>query len=394
MRKTRGLGLVYQPMYVDKRTGERKTASTWWVQYSIRGRRFRESSGSSSQSDAVKLLKRRIGAAAQGRPVGPLVEKTTFGDLARLLLDDYKANGRRSLDRVEDAIIHLRGFFGDAFALDITSDQISNYVIWRQKERAAPATINRELAALRRAFRLASKAGKVAMRPEISLLREDNRRKGFFEVDQYRAMLESLPDYLKPVVQTAYITGWRIKSEILTRQKHHLDASAGWLRLEPGETKSGDGRNFPLTPELRDVLLKQLEKTRAFELQTGEIVQWLFHRDGKQIGSFRKTWASACKRAGAIGKIPHDFRRTAVRNLERAGVPRSAAMAMVGHRTESIYRRYAIADEAMLKEGALKLAALHASEKGPRLARVAHIEARTPEGKHTPSGRERPEGHR
>jgi integrase len=67
-------------------------------------------------------------------------------------------------------------------------------------------------------------------------------------------------------------------------------------------------------------------------------------------------------KAGLAGRIPHDFRRTAVRNLERAGVPRSAAMAMVGHRTESIYRRYAIADEAMLREGAIKLAALHLAE--------------------------------
>ena len=74
-------------------------------------------------------------------------------------------------------------------------------------------------------------------------------------------------------------------------------------------------------------------------------------------------WETACKLAGVPGRIPHDFRRTAVRNLERAGVPRSAAMAMVGPRTESIYRRYAIADEAMLNEGAIKLAAFHASEK-------------------------------
>jgi integrase len=390
MKKTRGLGFLYQPTYVDKRTGERRTAANWWVQYSIRGKRFRESSGSSNQADAVKLLKRRIGAAAQGRPVGPNVERTTFEDLARILLDDYTANGRRSLERVEDAIGHLRGFLGDAFALDITSDRISKYVTWRQKEHAAPATINRELAALRRAFRLAAKAGKVAMRPEISLLREDNRRKGFFEVEQYKAMLENLPDYLRPVVLTAYITGWRIRSEILTRQKHHLDPNAGWLRLEPGETKSGEGRNFPLTPELRDVLLRQLEETRAFELQTGSIVPWLFHRDGKQIGSFRKAWASACKRAGATGKIPHDFRRTAVRNLERAGVPRSAAMAMVGHRTESIYRRYAIADEAMLKEGALKLAALHASDSGPSSATITRIKSRTPDGKKGPSSREWP----
>ena len=59
------------------------------------------------------------------------------------------------------------------------------------------------------------------------------------------------------------------------------------------------------------------------------------------------------------GRIPHDFRRTAVRALERAGVSRSAAMAMTGHLTESVYRRYAIADETSLKEAAVKLAALH-----------------------------------
>ena len=279
-----------------------------------------------------------------------------------MLVEDYRANGRRSLERIEGALKHLREFFGDNFALDITTDRITSYIKWRQDEDAAAATINRELAALRRAFRLAARAGKVALRPEVFMLRENNRRKGFFEPDQYRALVENLPDYLQPVIRTAYVTGWRIKSEILTRQKHHVDLDAGWLRLEPGEGKSGEGRNFPLIPGLHEVLAEQLERTAALERATGQIIPWLFHKDGKQIGSFRKAWATACKRAGLAGKIPHDFRRTAVRNLERAGIPRSAAMAMVGHQTESIYRRYAIADEAMLKEGAVKLAALHADE--------------------------------
>ena len=375
-KRTRGLGFVYQPTYVDKRTGESKTAATWWIQYSVRGKRYRESSGSANRNDAVKLLKDRLGAAAQGKPVGPNVDKTTFEDLAQILLDDYRANGRRSLERVQAAVNHLRGFFGDYLAIDITSDQVTRYMTWRQKGDAAPATINRELAALRRAFRLASRARKVVLQPEISLLREDNRRKGFFEPDQYRALLGKMPEYLKPVIQVAYITGWRIKSEILTRQGHHVDLGFGWLRLEPGETKAGEGRNFPLTPELREVLERELEMTRELERETGQIIPWLFHNNGKRIGSFRKAWSTACKKAGLAGRIPHDFRRTAVRNLERAGVPRSAAMAMVGHRTESIYRRYAIADEGMLKESAVKLAALHALERGGK--RVVHIERPKP----------------
>jgi hypothetical protein len=80
---------------------------------------------------------------------------------------------------------------------------------------------------------------------------------------------------------------------------------------------------------------------------------------------------------GGVLPHSHDFRRTAVRNLERAGVARSAAMEMVGHRTESIYRRYAIADEAMLRESGAKLAALHDAE--PKAPRVVSIR-RTGEG--------------
>jgi integrase len=362
MKKTRGLGFVYQPIYKNKRTGEQKKTSTWWIQYFVRGERSRESSGSSTRADAVNLLKRRVGEAAQGRVVAPRAEKTTFEQLAQMLVDDYEANERKSRRRIRFSLAHLREFFGDTLAIDITGDRVTSYITYRQREKAAAATINRELAALKRAFSLGEKAGKVIKRPAITMLHENNRRKGFFEPEQYRSVIEHLPEELKPVIQTAYITGWRITSEILTRQKHHVDLNAGWIRLEPGETKNGEGRNFPLTPELREVLERQLQITKELEQRTERIIPWLFHRDGKPIRDFRWVWASCCRRAGVPGRIPHDFRRTAVRNLERAAVPRSVAMAMVGHRTEAIYRRYAIADEAMLKEGAVKLAALHASE--------------------------------
>jgi integrase len=117
-----------------------------------------------------------------------------------------------------------------------------------------------------------------------------------------------------------------------------------------------------LIPGLREVLELQLEQTRVLEQESDQIIPWLFQKNGKRILSFRKAWSTACNKARLAGRIPHDFRRTAVRNLERAGVPRSAAMTMVRHRTESIYRRYAIADEAMLREGSVKLAALQLAE--------------------------------
>jgi len=116
---------------------------------------------------------------------------------------------------------------------------------------------------------------------------------------------------------------------------------------------------FPLTPELRAVLERQRDLTEALQQKQGRIIPWIFHRCGERIRQIQKNWDKATEAARLKGLIPHDLRRTAVRNLERAGVPRSAAMNLVGHKTESIYRRYAITDEAMLQEAGAKLSAFH-----------------------------------
>jgi integrase len=316
------------------------------------------------EADAIRLLKRRIAEAQQpGRPIGAQVEKTTLGNLTEILLNDYRANARRSIDRLEDAIIHLKEFFGpDRRATDLTADRIVAYQAYRQEQRhkgrsVANATINYELAMLRRAFRLAARARKVAFRPEFEMLHVKNARQGFFEANQYRAVVEHLPDYLKPVAAIAYASGWRTKSELLTRQWRHVDLDSGWLRLDPGEGKTSEGRMFPLSPELRSLLEDQREYVSDIERSTGQIIPWVFvHPDGSPIRDFRYAWAKACKAGGVAGRLVHDLRRTAVRNLERAGVPRSAAMKITGHKTETVYRRYAIVDEGMMREAAEKLA--------------------------------------
>jgi hypothetical protein len=169
-------------------------------------------------------------------------------------------------------------------------------------------------------------------------------------------------------------------AEILTRQKHQVDLKARWLRLEPSEIKNGKGRMFPLTPKLRYVIEQQLLRTEALQA-TGKIIPWLFHRNGERIKHFLRSWITACISAGlgtritdkngkllkaVAHRIPLDFRRTAVHNLEQANVPRSSAMEMVGHRTMSIYSRYAICDESMLKDAAVKLEQLHAIDDDKR----------------------------
>ena len=166
-----------------------------------------------------------------------------------------------------------------------------------------------------------------------------------------------MPAEYHALFELAYITGWRMKSELLSRQWRHVDFQGkGWLRIDPGEAKDASaGREFQFTTWMREALERQRKFVSKVEKRTRSVIPWVFCRpDGVRIYRFYEAWRDACKAAGIL-RIPHDFRRTAVRNLERAGVPRTTAMAMIGHKTESIYRRYSIVDQAMMEIGAGKL---------------------------------------
>jgi len=78
-----------------------------------------------------------------------------------------------------------------------------------------PATINRELAALRKAFRLAVRQKRIATAPAISMLQEDNVRQGFVEPKEFEAIVNNLPEYLPDLSRFACLTGWR-KGELQT----------------------------------------------------------------------------------------------------------------------------------------------------------------------------------
>lgn len=137
-----------------------------------------------------------------------------------------------------------------------------------------------------------------------------------------------------------------------------MDWAGGVVRLEPGTTKNREGRAFPITPALRAVLERRLEFTRRCERTQGRIIPWVFHRKGQPIRSMKRSWWEAYRKAGVPGRVLHDLRRSAVRNLERAGVSRSVAMKVTGHKTESAYRRYAIVSESDLREAGARLATL------------------------------------
>jgi integrase len=265
---------------------------------------------------------------------------------------------------------HLAPFFGNKRLSSITASDIRAYITKRMADTylARPARrvrhrngtlqdlpevrrpvsvgeINRELTVLKRMFSLAIEAGKLHHKPHFAMLREDNVRVGFFEREQYEAVLARLPEGMRPVVTFAYVTGWRINSEVLPLQWRQVDLRVGEVRLDPGTTKNREGRVFYLTPELHQLLKEQRAAADEIQRQKKMIVQHVFfHRDitnagalghwaGKGISAdgFYHAWRTARVAAGCPGSIPHDFRRTAIRNMVRAGIPERVAMKLRAH---------------------------------------------------------------
>ena len=289
----------------------KRRGSIWWVRYYRDGRRFEESTRSDRREDAVRLLKVREGDVARGLPVTPKIGRLRFDEAADDVLNDYRVNGKRSLDDVRRRfVLHLLPFFGGRRMSTLATPDVRVYIAQRQAAGASNATVNRELTALKRAFSLALQSGKLLARPHIPLLREANARTGFFEREQIDAVVPRLPAAVQPVIRFAYVTGWRIDSEVLPLEWRQVDFSAAEVRLDAGTTKNDDGRVFPFTAELRTILEEQ-RATADMLGRTGVICPWVFHRNGRRIRRFEKSWKRACRAAGCPGRIPHDLRRHA-----------------------------------------------------------------------------------
>jgi len=209
-----------------------RRGNVWWIRYYHRGRCYRESSHSENETDARRLLKKRIGEMGKGRLIGPREEKVTFEELAQDLVNDYRINARRAIDAVQYPIKHLREGFGFDRALDITTDRIRTYIARRQEEKASNATINRELAALKRMFSLAVQAGKLSAKPYVPTLEENNARQGFLDHGNFLALRDALPDYLRDPVTFLYFSGWRV-SEMRKLEWRDVDLPGRVVRLRP-----------------------------------------------------------------------------------------------------------------------------------------------------------------
>jgi integrase len=299
-------------------------------------------------------------------------------ELADAFLRDYRINGRKSLEDAETRWnLHLKPFFGLLRAVDVTSELIARYIDSRKRQDAANATVNRELAALKRMFHLGIQAtpAKVLRLPAFPKLKENNVRQGFLEDSPYRKVVEGAQLWFRALVLCGRTYGWR-ESELIGLRVWQVDLAQRVIRLEPGTTKNSEGREVLMTDDLYALLSACVIGKKADD--------YVFTRkNGKPVRDFRTTWQNACVRAGVgaivcpgcsgprvagrqcekcktkhwkyTGLIFHDMRRTGARNLRRAGISETVIMKIGGWKTPSVFQRYAIVNRTDIADAMNKL---------------------------------------
>ncbi len=355
------------------------------IKYYWAGKGIVEPTHSPNEKKAEKLLRQRLAAIDNGTYTGPNAERARVDELADDFLRDYRINNRKSIDDAEARWrIHLQPFFGRFKAVHVGTELIARYVDQRQREGAKNATINRELACLKRMFRLGRDATppKVNRVPKIPRLAENNIRTGFLDDEAADKLMQAVPElWFKTLVELGRSFAWR-RSELLGLKVKQLDflADRPTIRLEPGTTKNKGGRNVVMTALAKELLLKCVVNKSPDDYV-------LTRDDGKRVKDFRETWHNACVKVGLgrfvcrhcgstldakdcelckaegrpreepkyEGLIVHDLRRTGARNLRRSGVAETVIKKIGGWKTNSVFERYNIVDDRDLADATKQL---------------------------------------
>jgi integrase len=283
--------------------------------------------------------------------------------MAQAYLQDYVLQQYRTLNTARPRVEHLRRFFGGWPAETITADAVRQYQLHRRDERAEAATINRETSGLSRMFQIAVRRDLLARMPLFpKRLQENPPRQGFFEHAEFLKVRQHLPAAFQDVLDFAYYSGWR-RNEITGLTWDEIDLVGGVIRLSPLRSKTRTGRVLPISAPLRQVLERRQRRRKTKDSH-------VFRRDGVTVRAWRTALRDACRRAKVSPRLLHDCRRTAARNLVRAGIPERVAMLLTGHKTRAVFDRYNIVNERELMTAGEQLAQYLAS-KSPVTPRVA-----------------------
>lgn len=355
---------------------ETRTCKTW--SFSYYGPRedgtfgkIVESSESENPRDAAKMRAERLHEITNHkrgveRFKGPQQERRRVSELLDDLKRHFETKKIKSLRQTTSKLERVRAHFGGFRATAVSTKHVEEYIAARRAEKVrgkdasgkdrhtADATIDRETQLLGQAF---EHAGLEAFKPCVPALvkANANARSGFWEREDFERFLLELPsELLRDVWRFGYMTGMR-KGEILSLSWDGYDRKAGALRLHAKDSKTSHGRMISLGgwPELAAVIERRLAARRLD-------CPLIFQSNGHTVGDFFTTSRRAMRRAKVKNRTFHDLRRTAVRNMIRAGIPQAVAKAISGHASDSIFERYNIVDEADLASAMKKRATYEA----------------------------------
>lgn len=329
------------------------------------GRRRKESAKSPKLSAARELIRRRVKEIAiRGKLIAPEVERTSWRDLEAILLASLEQRSPRYLASAKYRIACLRRAFGSMPATSITYGKLERYVNERTRQGASPATVRYELRMAHRAFVLGVRAERVDRLPAFPTVSVSNTRTGFASAAEVARLLEHLPEHVAPLVGLLSYTGMR-SHEVLDLRWSRVDFETGAIKLRAEDTKARKPRTIPfgnLRP-LAELMRRQRDRVTTMEHEEGRIIPEVFPDCSPK--TFRRWWYRAAKAAKLEGLTPHDLRRSAARNLIRAGVSQHVAMAILGHSTLSMFTRYNITSADDLVEGMGRLDAFVAKATAP-----------------------------
>jgi len=317
----------------------------YWFNFVFNGKLIQQSTKQGNRKAALEICAAFRTSLAKGE-VGIAPKKKelrTIGELLGMLSSQFEQNGQLSPQN-RSLLKRAKEDFGSKLATELTGEHVEKYVERRKAEGARNASINRVTEVLRQAY----KVGRVRI-PEMppALSEKDNVRKGFFSEVQLDSLLANLPEDLQDFTRFAAFTGMR-KGELASLTWSRIEGDAhGDALCVPGElTKNGEDRVLPLAGELAAIIERRKAARVSEKDGTVQLSEFIFNRSGRAIAEMRKSWHSAaiacglgtmvCKKCGARGpkkyccgratryegRLFHDLRRMAVRNLVRCGTAR------------------------------------------------------------------------
>ncbi len=327
--------------------------TVYYAQYYQNGKQIRVSTGKRVKQEALGVLRVLLGKADRGETPITELRKIPYGDLRARLISNYQDKGNRTLETRADGTETIVGlpqldkFFGFSDKSQgwpvtrINTASANDFVKARRAESAGPAMINRSLACLRRMLNIAYEDGLINKVPKIRLLKEPGARKGFLEEEKFNELLALLPTNLRPLILFLYWCGVR-KGEALQIEWSQVDLDARLIRLEEEQTKNAEPRVIPLPSVVVDALRGLTPKLGRVFSDTNLRTEWERACAACGLGIREKIEGPEYTWHKYSGLIVHDLRRSAVRNLRRAGVSENVIMKISGHKTADVFRRYNI----------------------------------------------------